>query len=136
MAEEIFNYDVHQAGLDFVATSKGLASQLNTIGNVGPIAPQAVSVLEFNGFPVCSQSRWPQTVSNRDFETAHTVIALNLSEHQPMVLTRFPQYAERVSYWKVPDIGEMPVEEALKLLQSQIKILIADLSANGNLRSS
>jgi protein-tyrosine phosphatase len=127
MAEELFNHYARQADLEFEAISKGLASKLNSIGNVGPIAPLAVSILETGGFPVRSRERWPQTVTDCDFQTAHTVIALNLPEHQPMVQAQYPQFAERVSYWNVPDIGEMPVDEALKLLQSQIQALITTL---------
>ena len=135
MAEEIFNHAARQAGLDFSAASKALASPLNTIGNVGPIAQPAVSILESSGIPVRSRQRWPQTVSESDFERADTVIALNLPEHQPMILKRFPQYAGRVIYWNVPDIGEMPIEKAFSLLKNQIQNLISDLKRNNPQRS-
>jgi protein-tyrosine phosphatase len=130
MAEEIFNHLAEQAGLDDQAFSKGLVTNLSTNGNVGPIAPAAVSILESSGYPVRAKQRWPQTVSETDFKQADWVIALNLPEHQPMILARFPQYAARVTYWNIPDVGEMAVPEAFRRTQGKIQELIAHLSAN------
>lgn len=130
MAEEIFNHLALQAGLDYVAVSKALATNLDTVGNVGPISSMAVTTLESSGFPVRSKLRWPETVTALDFENAEMVVGLNLPEHQPMILEQYPQYAARVIYWNVPDIGEMPVKEACTLLQSLILALISLLTTH------
>ncbi len=128
LAEEIFNFLAQQNGLEFKASSKGLAPNLKTIGNRGPIAPIAVHCLEAAGYPVRSRRRWPKSVSQRDFETAMLVVGLNQPEHQPMVLERYPSFAQRVTYWQIPDVGEMPASTAFTLILAQVQILLKSLA--------
>ena len=130
MAEEIFNHLAEQQGQKYQSISRGLAQNLSTIGNFGSISLYTVKSLESNGYPVQSRTRLPISVSIQDWESAALVICLNQPEHQPMVNKRFPQFAQRVVYWNVPDEGEMPVAEAFRLVQKNVKDLLSNLDAS------
>lgn len=125
-AEEVFNYHAQKRGLGWRADSAGLKVREMRHQNPGPISLLAVNAFKEYGIEPRSHDRNPQQVVDASLETADLIIATSLVEHQPMVEEHIPQFAEKVSYWDVEDVGfEDPVialknlhEKTLGLLQS------------------
>jgi protein-tyrosine-phosphatase len=122
-AEVLFNSIATQSGLAWQASSRALAIERG-YRNVGPMAATALSTLEALGIVAdAACARLPVQAALHDFEQAALVIALLQEEHQPLILERFPAWAERVEYWQIIDApGVLPhLERAVKELVERLK---------------
>lgn len=63
-----------------------------------------------------------------DFDGADLVIALKEAEHRPLVERRFPEVAERVTYWHVHDIDVADPAVALPMIDDLVRGLVSSLS--------
>jgi protein-tyrosine phosphatase len=126
-AEELFNALAERAGLDWRADSAGLLVDLGT-GNLGPISGNTIHELGQRHIAAKSPLRYPRHVRGADLAGADRIIALNESEHRPMLAAQFPGWAARVEYWHVPDLGEAPPEESLGAVERDVLALIHDLT--------
>ena len=120
-AEEVFNFRARAASINWTANSRGL--RLNP-RNAGPISEHALKRLEALGVPIDGH-RFPEKVAVADFEWSAKVIALSRTEHYPLMRTLFPAYAQRICYWDVEDLCDMPPDEALHRIDFLVDRLIA-----------
>jgi protein-tyrosine phosphatase len=125
-AEELFNYRAKREGLDWRATSRGLAEK-GSPGNVGPMSRIALEALRAKTIVPEGAARYPLWCSLADFDQARLVIALKEAEHRPMIEQRFPEAASRVTYWNVDDIGFAHPSIALAMIDDQVDQLISAL---------
>jgi protein-tyrosine phosphatase len=125
-AELLFNARAGPAGLSWVAESRGLALERGA-NNVGPISTSAIRELRARGITPPSAFRYPVQVQESAFEAADEIIALDETEHRPLLTQRFPRWVDRVEYWSVPDANLMPAADALALIDREIVQLIARL---------
>jgi protein-tyrosine phosphatase len=125
-AEYLFNHQAAQQALKWQADSRGLALDRGT-DNVGPISKYARAGLAERRIILPENLRFPQSVTEADFRTAHKIIALDESEHRPLMVARFPGWIDSVQYWLVHDIGETPAEFALHQIEQQVKQLLEQL---------
>jgi len=130
-AEHFFNALAKQQAIDWQADSRGLAIELGT-GNVGAISPYAVQYLSEQDIVIPKNERRPCGVTPDDFMRANKVIALDVDEHRPLMLERFPQWAEQIEYWAVPDLHITPPELALPQIKQLVFQLINSLSSATN----
>jgi protein-tyrosine phosphatase len=124
-AEILFNWTASQRKLDWVADSRGL--RLEPL-NPGPISVFTLNRLEEMGVPVDDPIRFPQPVTVQDFQTAHHVVAVKEAEHRPMIERFFPEWTERVEFWRVHDVDCAGPEVALPELQHLVAELIDRLT--------
>ena len=75
------------------------------------------------------QHREPRDVCADDIAAAALVIALNESEHRPVVLERFPDLLDRFEFWQVGDVPFVQPDVALPQIDEKVRALIARLSA-------
>ncbi len=132
-AEVRFDMLATRAGLPHRAASRGLRVDFAQKFNKGPISPDALSRLSTFDLPGMSirstRSTWPtlhrmpMDVMPADFEHSLKVIALKLEEHRPMMLERFPAWADRIEYWLVNDVPPTEAYDPLK----EIDRLVAEL---------
>jgi protein-tyrosine phosphatase len=73
--------------------------------------------------------RFPLQLQEQDLVRASRIIALDEREHRPYVETLFPAWRYRISYWRVPDIGGLRVEEALSVVEREVDALLDRLTA-------
>ena len=123
-AEMLFNARASQAGLDWNADSRGLKLG---ISNVGPVYPRVLDQLKTLGFPAESEPRFPIRLEVADLEAADLVIALNESEHRPLLSLQFEHWADRTQYWEVPDLREMKSEDAFSQIEKRTTSLVQRL---------
>jgi low molecular weight protein-tyrosine phosphatase len=124
-AEILFNHLAEQAGLEWVARSRGIVAAFSR--NPGPISSATLEGLQarsISNAPV----RYPRQLTESDLANARRVIALNAREHRPLLNQYFPDWTDRVEYWHVPDITELDAETALALIERNIQLLIASLT--------
>src|SRR5947208_1656678 len=108
-AEVLFNSVAAKVGLPWRASSRGLALERG-VNNVGPMAVEAIKVLE--GMGVCAGedcARAPAQVTADELAAADRIVALKQAEHLPLLEERFPTWAGKVEFWHIEDApGVLP----------------------------
>ena len=131
-AEILFNWLAAGAGLDFRASSRGLATEVITPER-GPISPLVATRLQEKGFDLAAPIRFPQQLAQPDLMAARRIIALDEPEHRPLLELRYPGWADRIEYWHIPDLHLLPAGSALDAIEQEISRLIREYSPAGSL---
>ena len=124
-AEELFNRLAAQAGLEWVATSRGLSP--DPVGNIGPMSAHARKALTIRGLEPDEPVRFPEALREQDLADADMVIALKEAEHRRMLTRQFPAWPDRVQYWHVHDLDLATGEQATAEIEGLVVELIASL---------
>lgn len=126
-AEHLFNDRAARRGIIWTADSRALALERGA-NNIGTISQYARVGLAERGIILPEILRFPQAVTEESLSAADRVIALDESEHRPLIAERFPSWCDLVEYWLVHDIGETPAEFALHHIEQQVNQLLEQLS--------
>ena len=116
----------------WTAVSRGIAVDFGA-NNVGPLAGATVKALQKRGVNLNLQhARMPLQLEIADLEFADHIVALKYAEHFPLMKDRFPSWLSRtdlsrMEYWNVHDIDEMTPEQALPLIEGQLRGLMGRL---------
>lgn len=130
-AEILFNHLAGGMGLPWKATSRALALERGA-GNIGPMAPAAVENLQTRGVRAAADfGRVPVQATADDFAQAQWIVALKQTEHAPLLLERFPAWAEKVECWEVDDDAR-----ALATIEAEVLDLTARLIGGGKPRQA
>ena len=122
-AEELFNHRAQHDGLNWIAQSRALAIERG-IFNVGSIAPSVVRALEGHGLAARGANRPPQRCIISGLKAADRIVALNETEHRPLLRERFPGWEQRVEYWHVGDVYVERPAAALNSIENEIQLLL------------
>ncbi len=125
-AEKLFNDLVTKNNFNWEADSRGLALERG-VNNVGAISKYAVEALKQRGINVASEERFPQSAIVEDFQNFDLIVAVDESEHRPLMKERFPEFIDSIEYWLIHDIDKTSPQEALGELEKKIKELIKTL---------
>ncbi len=125
-SEYLFNYWAEQRTLDWRAGSRGLSVKENS-SNVGPISKYTRARLLDYGITLPTTLRFPQPARAADFMAAHQVIAVDASEHRPLMQSQFPDWAEKIEYWLVHDIDRVRPDLALEQLEQHLQVLLSTI---------
>jgi protein-tyrosine phosphatase len=125
-AELLFNHLVTDAGLAYRADSAGLWPNCRE-HNIGPISENTVAGLRARGVALPRSHRIPRDVTEADIRAAALTIALKEAEHRPVIAMRFPHWLTRIEFWHVHDVPDAPPSEALPLIETNVRTLIARL---------
>ncbi|MBF2016349.1 MAG: low molecular weight phosphatase family protein [Rivularia sp. T60_A2020_040] len=128
-AENLFNHLAAQKGLDWQADSRGLALERGT-NNIGAMSHYAVAALKERGIIILPEERFPKSAMVEDFQKFDLIIAVDESEHRPLMQERFLQWMDNIEYWLIHDIGETSPQEALGELEQKVLKLIEKLTNN------
>ena len=127
-AEELFNFRAKNEGLAWRAFSRGVAER-GSPDNVGPMSSFALQTLQAKGIIPEGPTRSPRPCTLADFDRCELIIALKEAEHRPFIERRFPEMADRISYWHVDDIDSAHPMDALALIDVEVENLILTLQA-------
>ena len=119
-AEYYFNALTAKQNLDWEAFSRGLAIDELGGGNIGPITPRVILRLKEHDILVENKIRFPIQLTQADLQTADLVIALNEPEHRKLMQQRFPAWADRITYWQVPDLDQLSSEVAFPKIEQYV----------------
>jgi len=134
-AEIVFNLLAQRAGIDYVATSRGLALEL-AVFNFGPISPHTRRALAARGIALPEPVRQPMQCDEADLQSAHRVIALKEAEHRGYLTERYPNWPDRVEYWHVHDLDQAMPEQALAEIERNVAALVEELRTQNEKRSA
>jgi len=124
-AEHLFNWLAEQEKLGWRADSRGLA--VGNWGNIGEISHYTIAALHERRIPVCAEHRLPIRLTLADLGAADLVVAVKEAEHRAMMTEQFPLWADKIEYWHVDDLDCAQPEEALPILEANIRALVARL---------
>ena len=125
-AEALFNTVAIKMGLPWAASSKALAIE-GSHKKAGKTLPAAMNVVKAMGLYAADKlANAPAPVALEDLETADRIIALNQSEHLPLLRDRFSAWAEKVEYWEIDDSLE-----ALARIEHEVMDLTARFIRGG-----
>ncbi|WP_334358649.1 MULTISPECIES: arsenate-mycothiol transferase ArsC [unclassified Bradyrhizobium] len=122
-AEEMFNHEARRTGLNWRASSRGLALEPSP-ENVGAISMFALQAL--NDRSISPAERFPVVCMIDDLESADRVIALKEAEHRLILEKRFPGWENRTSYWHVDDIDVAEPADTIATIDQLVHELIKD----------
>ncbi len=126
--EHLFNDIVSKKQLNWKADSRGL-NVTPEHGNVGAISIHTIEGLKLLGIDIdLSLERDPLQVKQIDLESADKIVAVDRTAHLPMIESQFPEWVDKIEYWEVKDLGEVPNESPLLQLEKKINLLINNLS--------
>jgi protein-tyrosine phosphatase len=126
-AEHLFNDLADKQGLDWQADSRGLALERG-INNVGPISQYTIATLGELGITLSENERFPLQASDADFANADKIIALDESEHRPLMRDRYPKWENQIEYWLVHDVDITPATTALPAIETRLRQLVTELN--------
>ena len=126
-AEHYFNALASQRALAWQAISRGLQPSTENIGSMSSLA---LARLRLQSIEPPEPLRLPKDVTEEDLGEAALIIAVNEIEHRPLVQLRFPQWAERVRYWRVHDLDVTDADTGLTAIEEAVQALLAELSAH------
>jgi protein-tyrosine phosphatase len=123
-AEAVFNYRAEQQRAPWTAFSRGLAVHLAE-GCLSPFTVEALHIREID-----FRHTGPKRVqlSEEDLFKSNRCIAMDRSEHLPMMQKQFPAWADRIDYWDVPDLIYRSSSDALPLIELKVIQLLEKLS--------
>lgn len=130
-AEELFNHVVKERKTQWRATSRALAPNPQS-RNEGAMSKHAVRGLKARGVELEPPFRLPAEVEDDDFEQCEVIIAVDETEHLPIVQERFPELhaSSRVRYWMIFDIDRRDPPSALSELETRVLELVEELCSS------
>jgi protein-tyrosine phosphatase len=126
-AECVFNAVVTEQRLAWQAISRGLALERG-VHNTGPISQTVCEALRTLGIDVPVPIRYPLSAQEHEFASADLIIALQEAEHRPLLLERYPAWADSVVYWQVRDVRPSPAYNPLQEIEQEVRHLIQRLA--------
>lgn len=102
--------------LGWQAFSRGLQIHLAPPG----LSPHTFKELSRLQIPLHHTAPERQSLTIEDLSRAHRAIALQHTEHFPMMQEQFPEYADKIEYWEVLDIEYADPSESLELIARQV----------------
>ena len=122
-AEHLFNWLATKSDLPWRADSRGLALW----DNLGPISQHALEGLKLRGVSANGEHRYPIQLTLADLAASDLVIAVKEAEHRAMLREQLPLWANLVEYWHVDDLDCAGPEEALPILDGEVRALVERL---------
>jgi protein-tyrosine phosphatase len=115
-AEAVFNYHAQQLKLDHRAFSRGLAIHLAQ----GDLSPHTSLGLKQRGIDRSFTGATRVALRESDLRRASHIIALDESEHRPMIHEQFPAWEGSITFWSVPDVDRQTAERALIEIERRV----------------
>ena len=119
--------EINQATGGLQIDSAGLKVDPSS-GNVGPMAPEAISALQDRGVTIDPASlASPKQVTEADLDAADVVVAVDEAAHRPMVQQQFTAWENRIRFWMVKDLGEEDGVDPIAQLEHRVQQLFDEL---------
>jgi protein-tyrosine phosphatase len=124
-AEAIFNYRAEQEQLPWAAFSRGLAIHFAD-GYLSSFAAEALLARQIDLRHTATQR---VQLSEDDLLKADRRIAIDRTEHFPMMQDQFPAWADKIEYWDVPDIPYRSPKDALPEIERKVIQLLHEVAS-------
>ncbi len=125
-AEHYFNEQARLRNMDWQASSRGLQPSQD---NLGFMSRDALDRLRVLGIDPPEPMRLPMDLQEDELRAATVTIAVNEIEHRPLMEARFPEWTERVRYWRIFDVDVTAADTGLAAIEEAVQALLSELSA-------
>jgi len=125
-AEHYFNEQARLRNMDWQASSRGLQPSQDNLGFMSRDALDRLRVLDINP---PEPLRLPMDLQEDDLRAATVTVAVNEIEHRPLMEARFPEWTERVRYWRIFDVDVTAADTGLAAIEEAVQALLSELSA-------
>ena len=125
-AEHYFNEQARLRNMDWQASSRGLQPSQD---NLGFMSRDALDRLRMLDIDPSEPMRLPMDLQAEDLRAATVTIAVNEIEHRPLMEARFPEWTERVRYWRIFDVDVTAADTGLAAIEEAVQALLSELSA-------
>ncbi len=125
-AEHYFNEQARLRNMDWQASSRGLQPSQDNLGFMSRDALDRLRVLDIDP---PEPLRLPMDLQADDLRAATLTIAVNEIEHRPLMEARFPEWTERVRYWRIFDVDVTAADTGLAAIEEAVQALLSELSA-------
>ena len=127
-AEACFNHRARHQGLPWRAISRGF--RVDWPGNIYPLSPYTREAMQARGIAPEMTGPDKLRLTLRDLNACPRAIALKHGEHHPLMLKKFPKWADRIEYWSVHDLDCAGPGETLALIEEKVGSLLGELARN------
>ena len=124
-AEAVFNHLAETRKLSWRAFSRGLAIHWAE----GCLSPTVVESLAERGIGRRHTGTDRVQLSAGDLESSTIRIAMSRAEHLPMMRSQFPNWADKIQYWRIEDVPKTSPEIALPAIESKVIDLVDRLTS-------
>ena len=124
-AEALFNFLAQKHKINWVATSRGLATYL--VGDDGFLSSVVVKALHERDIPASYTSASCRQISETDFREADLLIAIDKYEHRPLLDRYYHDWVDKVTYWDVSDVEELSAMDAIPRIEHKVQDLITKI---------
>ncbi|MCU0449538.1 MAG: low molecular weight phosphatase family protein [Bernardetiaceae bacterium] len=118
-AEAYFNHLAQEHQLPWRAVSRGL--HVKPGHNPGPIAPAALAYLRHLGVTLPGVVPYPQPVTEADFAASAQWVALDETEHRPMLRQWHPAQEPATEGWHFADVQFVSAAQLLPQLADHLR---------------
>ncbi len=125
-AEHYFNEQARLRNMDWQASSRGLQPSQDNLGFMSRDALDRLRVLDIDP---PEPLRLPMDLQEDDLRAATVTVAVNEIEHRPLMEARFPDWTERVRYWRIFDVDVTAADTGLAAIEEAVQALLTELSA-------
>jgi protein-tyrosine phosphatase len=123
-AEAVFNFNAEKRKMDWRAVSRGLAIHWAE----GVLSPYVGAALMVKKIPLRYTGTDRSQLTRADLEKADRCIALDRSEHFPMLGEQFPEWQNKVEYWEISDLPLTQPDIALPAIEAKVLNLLTQLA--------
>jgi protein-tyrosine phosphatase len=127
-AEYWFNHLTHRYGGEWSAQSAGLRPDYEQKHNLGPLSSDALAALKARNVQLPDPLPMPRALTADLLDQAYRTVALDRSEHRPMMLEQFPIRAQRITYWDIRDVPPGPLYDPMADIDAKVRDLLAALA--------
>ena len=124
-AEAVFNHHAELLRIPWIAFSRGLAVHLAE----GYLSPLILEALGERKIELRHTGTDRHQLSESDLLHSHRRIALDRNEHLAMMRAQFPDWADTIEYWDVPDILFQLPAKALSEIECRTIELLKEVSS-------
>ena len=110
--------------MDWRAISRGLATHWAE----GALSPYVGVALMVRKIPLRYTGTDRTQLTREDLKRADRCIALDRSEHYPMIGEQFPEWQDKVEYWEISDVPLTHPEIALPAIEAKVLNLLTQLA--------
>lgn len=130
-AEAVFNHHAEERQLGWTAISRGLAIHL-VPEHSPPLSLHAVRALTLRRIGCHRTGKQRVQLCLDDLSQAHRIVAIDETEHRPMIVELFPAWAEKITFWNVADIPLLLPDVALPSIERNVLALLESLNAEAS----
>jgi len=123
-AEAVFNHRAEQQQLRWAAFSRGLAVHFAE-GYLSSFAAEALLARQID---LRHTGRERVQLFEDDLLKADRRIAMDRTEHFPMMQNQFSAWADKIEYWDVPDLPYRSFKDALPEIEHKIIQLLREVA--------